>query len=202
MTEAQWRTYYDAMANTPPRDTLLSALSRFEENLFGETPPLAIDLGCGEGRDTVELLRRGWRVLAIDGQEEGIRRLRVRPDLPPNSLLETQVSRFEESSLPKSAALLLNASFSLPFCGPAYFEILWHQILASLLPGGRFSGQLFGDRDGWAGRPAMTHHTRSEAEALLAPLIIERFDEEERDGATVDGSPKHWHVFHIVARKP
>lgn len=48
----------------------------------------------------------------------------------------------------------------------------------------------------------MTHHTRAEAEKLLAPLVVERFYEEERDGTTVSGAPKHWHIFHIVARKP
>jgi hypothetical protein len=27
------------------------------------------------------------------------------------------------------------------------------------------------------------------------------FDEKEFDGKTADGSPKHWHVFDIIARK-
>jgi hypothetical protein len=27
------------------------------------------------------------------------------------------------------------------------------------------------------------------------------FDEEEADGVTPRGNPKHWHIFHIVARK-
>jgi hypothetical protein len=30
---------------------------------------------------------------------------------------------------------------------------------------------------------------------------LERFDEEENDGEACSG-PKHWHVFHAVARKP
>jgi hypothetical protein len=25
--------------------------------------------------------------------------------------------------------------------------------------------------------------------------------EEERDGTTAMGTPKHWHIFHIVARR-
>jgi trans-aconitate methyltransferase len=41
----------------------------------------AVDLGCGAGRDTAELLRRGWRVLAIDAEAEAIRRLLERRDL-------------------------------------------------------------------------------------------------------------------------
>jgi hypothetical protein len=30
---------------------------------------------------------------------------------------------------------------------------------------------------------------------------LERFDEIEENGKTALGEPKHWHVFHIVARK-
>jgi tellurite methyltransferase len=48
----------------------------------------------------------------------------------------------------------------------------------------------------------MTFFTRAEAEALLAPLAVELFREEEEGGVTPRGSAKHWHIFHIVARKP
>jgi hypothetical protein len=47
----------------------------------------------------------------------------------------------------------------------------------------------------------MTHLTRQEAEPLLTGLEVEMFREEEEDAVTPRGSPKHWHVFHIVARK-
>ena len=61
MTEdksAGWAAYYDKLRDRPPRRTLLTALDR-----FGATPAdaLAIDLGCGDGRDVIEMLRRGWR---------------------------------------------------------------------------------------------------------------------------------------------
>ena len=44
---------------------------------FGATPAdaLAIDLGCGDGRDVVEILRRGWRVVAVDAEPEALRQL-------------------------------------------------------------------------------------------------------------------------------
>ncbi|MEC4815643.1 MAG: methyltransferase domain-containing protein [Scytonema sp. PMC 1069.18] len=53
----------------------------------------AVDLGCGDGRDTVELLRQGWRVLAIDGEAEAIARLLNRPNIN-RQLLETHIVRF------------------------------------------------------------------------------------------------------------
>ncbi len=191
------------MAGKPPRDTLLFALDRFdaEAEQSGSGERFAVDLGCGEGRDTAELLRRGWRVLAIDGQEEAIRRLRARPDLPPGAQtrLETLVCPMEAVHLPP--ALLVNASFALPFCPPEAFPMLWERIAASPLPGGRVSGQLFGVRDGWASvAPRMTFHTRAEVETLLRPFVVEHLNEAEADGTTVEGKPKHWHVFHIIAR--
>ncbi len=68
-------------------------------------------------------------------------------------------------------------------------------------PGGRFAGQLLGDHDTWGSRSDITALTRDEALALLEAFEVERFDEEENDGEACSG-PKHWHVFHAVARRP
>jgi hypothetical protein len=115
------------------------------------------------------------------------------------SRLETEVSRFEDLVPPR--ALLINASFALPFCPPSEFPRFWSSLLDALEPGGRISGQLFGDHDEWAEREEMTFHSRTEVESLLENLDIEMFDEIERDGSTATGDPKHWHIFSVVARK-
>jgi SAM-dependent methyltransferase len=191
-----WAEYYAATADRPPRRTLLEALARFEPS---DTPRFAVDLGCGDGRDIVELLRRGWSVLAIDSEPAAIERLQSRPDLPEVARLTCLCQRFEDATWPE--ADLINASFSLPLCPPARFPGLWRRIVASLKPGGRFSGQLYGDRDGWAARSGMTHMNRAGAEHLLEGLNVELFDEEETDSVTPRGKPKHWHIFHIVAQR-
>jgi tellurite methyltransferase len=186
---SDWARYYAAAGDTP-RDTLRAALDAFAE------PGFAVDLGCGAGRDTVELLRRGWRVLAIDAEPEAIEHLLARVD---DARLATQVSRFEDARWP--AAELVNSSFALPFCPPAAFPDVWSRLVESVLPGGRFSGHLFGDRDEWSGESDMTFHTRAEAEAILDAFELERFDEVDEDGTTAVGDAKHWHLFHVVARK-
>jgi SAM-dependent methyltransferase len=185
-----WTRYYDA-AGEDPRATLLDAVGRFDE------PGFAVDLGCGTGRDTFELLRRGWRVRAIDSHEEAVRR--VRAAAGDEAGLETQVAAFEDAALPPCD--LVNASFALPFCPPERFDDLWARIGEALRCGGRLSGQLFGDRDGWSGEPGITFHTRADIDRLLAAFDAERLDEEEEDSTTVVGDAKHWHLFHIVARK-
>ncbi len=192
----RWRRYYAKTGGRPPRETLLFALDRFDAEAG---PGHAVDLGCGGGRDTIEMLRRGWSVLAIDEEPEAIATLRARPDLRTDGRLETRLARFDETAWP--AVDLVNSSFALPLCPPARFPGLWRLICDSLRPGGRFSGQLFGERDSWKGDPGMTHITREEAETLLAGLEVEMFREEEEDAVTPRGRPKHWHVFHIVARK-
>lgn len=193
-----WASYYEKTGNRPPRPTLIRALDAFA----AEGLPAggrAADLGCGSGRDTIEILRRGWPVFAVDAAPEAIEKLRARPDLPEDCDLETLVSRYEDMSLPSCD--LVNAGFSLPLCPADAFPAVWEKIVAALRSGGRFSGQLYGDRDDWNGRSGMTCHTREAAQNLLLPFDVEMFEEEEDDSVTPRGVPKHWHLFHIVARK-
>lgn len=194
-----WSDFYDAVTNRPPRDTLLKALAKFD--MGAPTAQFAIDLGCGSGADTREMLRRGWTVLAIDREAEGIARLRM--SIPDDQLvrLRTRVIAFEKiDDLP--ACDFVNASFSLPFCLPARFDGLWQCIERALQPRGRFAGTLFGTHDSWAAAEhAMTFKTREQVDWLLKSFVVEDLMEVERDGKTATGEPKHWHVFHIVARK-
>lgn len=187
---SDWGRYY-AATGKEPRETLLDAVARFDE------PGMAVDLGCGTGRDTAELLRRGWHVHAIDGEAQAIDLVRERVGEHP--WLELQVATFEHARWRECD--LVNASWALPFCTPSVFAGVWKRIERSLRGGGRFCGQLFGDRDGWAPDEGITFLRREEAEALFEGFDLERFEEVEEDSQTALGEPKHWHVFHVVARK-
>jgi SAM-dependent methyltransferase len=188
-----WTDYYRKTAGRPPRRTLVFALDRFA------TPGFAVDLGCGEGRDTVELLRRGWSVLAIDTEAAALARLAARADLPKAARLETRAARFEDATWPE--ADLVNASFTLFFGQPASFPALWRKIVASLKRGGRFAGQLLGESDSWAARPDIVSHDEDALDRLLAGLIVEMRETEESDAVTPRGERKHWHLHHLVLRK-
>jgi len=161
----------------------------------GAGPWRAVDLGCGQGRATLELLRRGWTVTAVDVTADGLDRLRTAAGQDPR--LTTIHAAMEDAAWPRPD--LINASRALPFCAPDRFDELWDRIVASLPSGGRFAGHLFGPRLSWASE--VVTHTKDAALQLFAEFDIERFDEREGDGTGPLGRPQHTHAFQIVARK-
>lgn len=195
--KGDWSKFYSITGKHPPSDTLLKALQLFEaeSTLSGA---LAIDLGCGAGRDTIELLRRHWRVLAVDGNEEAVQVVKRKVGSVDERTIRFKVARFESLDMPR--CVLVNAAYSLPFCRPVAFPKVWKRISHALRDGGRFSGQLFGVHDEWATDRDMNFHTQQEVLSLFSHFKMEFFKEVDEDGKTSDGTPKHWHVFHIVAR--
>jgi tellurite methyltransferase len=191
--DSTWSDYYAANDGREPRRALLDVLAS------EGGPGRAVDLGCGSGIDTLAMLRRGWHVLAIDAEREAIDRLEARVPPELSGLLQTRVSRMEDAEL--SASDLLHASYSLFFCEPARFPDVWRRIGAALTGGGRFVGELLGDRDTWAPEGDISAFTEAEARALFDGWSVERFEEEDEDGEACSG-PKRWHVFHVVARMP
>jgi tellurite methyltransferase len=197
-----WEGYFKAVEGKPARDTLLKALELFdkEDAAAGvKRERFAIDLGCGSGRDTLELLSRGWRVLAIDSSALGMELLLKQVPVEARGRLETQVAGFEGLKLAR--ADLVNASYSLPFCEPADFPVLWEEIVRAVPVGGRFAGQLFGERDAWASLPDRSHQTRDEVNAMLREFNLEDFKEIENREPGATGEVKDWHIFHIVAKR-
>ncbi|MBT6146550.1 MAG: class I SAM-dependent methyltransferase [Gemmatimonadetes bacterium] len=197
-SEAQdWSGYFGAVLGKGARETLVAALDSFAKEGLAEG--LAVDLAAGEGRDTLELLRRGWRVVATDGHPEAFSHLWPRVPEAQKGLLRTVVADFAETQIPDCD--LVNASYAVPFCEPRHFPALWRAIVLAIRPGGRFAGQFFGRRDSWASLPDRTHHSRDEVERLLEGFEIEMMDEEEMDDTPDVRNPKHWQLFHVVARK-
>ncbi len=201
--QRDWPRYFEAVASLGPRDTLVRALDLFGPVAPGREP-VAIDVACGEGRDTREMLRRGWRVVAFDGTALGVERLLAgvaESDRPRLTALELRMEDAPACGRLPASVDLINASFALPFCDPAAFPALWAWIVRTLAPGGRFAGQIFGERDEWAPVRPASHYSREQVLALLEPFDHEHFEEVEKDGGDALGTPKHHHLFHIVARK-
>lgn len=192
-----WSGYFEAVKGNGARETLITALDRFAAD--GVSEGFAVDLAAGEGRDTLELLRRGWRVVATDNHPDAFDHLWPRVPEASRELLSVQEVGFTETQIPTCD--LVNASYALPFCDPQHFDDLWSRVVAGIRPGGRFAGQFFGNRDSWARLAGRTHHSIEEVEQLLAGFDVEMMDEEETDDEPDVRNPKHWQLFHVVAKK-
>jgi tellurite methyltransferase len=195
----RWREFYRWTAKRPPRELLLRTLDHIDWEGGGARRRTAIDLGFGAGTDTLELLRRGWNVLAIDQQPGAAEFLSRRVPAAHRRRLTTLVAPIEELVLPPSD--LVYASFSLPFCPPRRFPELWGAIRRSVRPGGHFAGQLFGDHDEWKGERPMAFHSRAQVLSLSRGFRIELLRETTEEGRSFEG-PKHWHFFDLILEKP
>lgn len=192
-----WEDFYQKTKGRAPRQLLFDALTYFNDEPVHDRR-FAIDLGCGDGTETIVLLERGWDVLAIDGEPSAIQHLLSKVPEEARSHLQTQVMKFEDVNL--EPADLIHASFSVPFCPPEHFERFWTKVVSAIKPGGRFAGQFFGMRDTWANEPGMTFHTEEQVRRMFEHFEIEQFHEMDEDGSSSIG-PKHWHVFTVIARK-
>ena len=194
-------SYYTMTRHSAPCKTLRIALDYFEASAERERlPKLAIDLGCGMGRDTAELLRRGWQVVAIDREPAALQALVVEWPHSHCSKLELRCAPFEQISV-LTRATLINASMSLFFCDQSTLLRLWQLIRNALPDGGRFAGHLLGMQDGWVRDGNAVGLTELEVRNHLRGYIVERFAERRRLGKLANGQVKAWHIFHVVARR-
>jgi tellurite methyltransferase len=188
-----WEAYYAKTRVRGPRPLLKKAIPYLVRR------DKALDLGAGVLNDTSYLLRKGFKhVTAVD--KEAV------PDVarafPRKRFIHIR-SSFETFGFPENAFDIVTAQYSLPFIQPVDFEAVFTKVKRSLVVGGIFTGQLFGDRDEWNIPPqSMTFLTRQAVDRLLADMRILELAEEERDSPTVTSEQlKHWHVFHIISKK-
>jgi SAM-dependent methyltransferase len=190
---------YDRLAGAgSPRATVLRALEGFTAE--GRGSGVALDLGCGVGRDALPLLARGWRVVALDRRVEALLTLAGRAGPAERARLLLWARAIEEGPLP--AVDLLVASFSLFLVPPERFAATWRAVRAALRPAGRLALQLLGPADEWAGRPGVTVHTPEAVDSQLDGLTVEWRQQEESRALTPRGPAKLWHLHHLVARAP
>lgn len=186
-----WNTYYDLTKNLPPSDLLIEALPYVSEK------DVAIDIGCGALKDTRFLLDQGFVVTALDS-DPGIVSF---AEKIVSKDLQYHVSSFETFDFPEEEYRLATAMYALPFTKPLMFDYVFLRVFASLKSGGIFCGQFFGIHDEWSTNSEMTFHTKPQIEALLSHMRIIKLEEVEKDGVTANGTPKHWHVFNVIAKK-
>jgi SAM-dependent methyltransferase len=195
--EDHWTAYYRHTLGREPRPLFAKGMALLDA--AGVVPGQAVDIGFGDGTETLALLEAGWRVLAIDSAPQAADVLRPRVPAGAADRLEIRILPAQEAELPPFD--LLYAGYALSFLDPDAFRRLWTAVRARLRPAGHVVVNIFGVRDTWAGEPGATFLDLDAVHRLLDGLEIVALDEEDADGTSF-GGPKHWHLFDIVARRP
>ena len=186
-----WPRYIQETKNKPPRKLLLRAVD------YVRVLNSALDLGAGALNESKYLLSRGFKeVLAVDliKDDDLLKEIRAANFYFENTSLEEygfSINRFD----------LVNAQYVLPFIAKQRLNKLLFDIRRSLKIGGIFLGQFFGVRDSWQNENGVFVYSKREIENFLGDYEKNYFEEEEKDGQTVVGVAKHWHIFHFIVRR-
>ena len=165
-----------------------------------------MDCGCGAGRGTDSLLRKGFSVHAFDPEADAIAVCRDR--FAGEARLTLAQAGFGDFAYPPAS--LVVAINSLFFCPPEEFRRGWSAMVGCLVPGGVFFGTFVGPNDAWADPDFVLEedpdlevliHSEAEIDVLLRGFDILERDVKDYDGETALGSKKHWHLISVVARK-
>lgn len=192
-----WPAYYEHTLGREPRPLFVKGMTAVRA--AGVEPGQAVEVGFGDGTETLALLAEGWRVVAVDPTAEAEQVLRRRVPDGDDDRLDVRIASAAALDLPPFD--LLYAGYALSFLSPVDFREFWTGARAAVRPGGFIVVNVFGVRDTWASDVSMTFVDRDLVDRMLAGLEVIAIDEEEADGEAFSG-PKHWHVFDIVARRP
>lgn len=118
--------YYKNTENALPHPMVKKIMS------MSIKPGKAIDLGCGAGRDTIYLIKKGWNVLFID-KEDTKEIIFSKLNDEERKRFDFKCQSFENIELVNNN--LLVANFSIPFCNKNYFEEFWKKISNSISSG-------------------------------------------------------------------
>lgn len=199
MSGEAWDKYFKNTEKLNASDVAVSAMKELQH-----CKGLVIDLGCGAGVDTLYFLENDWNVLAIDANPEFFIERSKKLPLSIQDNLTIQKQNFENLTLPKAECIIAN--FSLPFCKPGHFLLMWEKIISSLKKNAIFSGIFFGERDGWTQEYSdeRTFLSKTQVEELFSTLSIISMEEKEFDGKCCGENglptPKHWHYFKVLAK--
>jgi len=190
---------------------LLKQRISVKSEIADKKTPVAIDLGCGGGVDSIFFAKQGYSVYAVDQSTNVIQ------DTINNMIASGQLTQGEannihivsadfekiakgEVELPK--ADIVYSNFSLPFYTPQNSEDyanLMKNLTATLNEGGVIATTMLGKNDEWKN---CSLNSKEDIEKYYGDFKVLQNNEKEVEAPCQNGDMKHWDVVESVFRKP
>ncbi|OJW47972.1 MAG: hypothetical protein BGO67_08890 [Alphaproteobacteria bacterium 41-28] len=201
--EGPWSEYFQSQINARPHDLVTQAFGLIKN----KKNATIIDLGAGNGKDIVNILKAGAIVYVFDADPESVNIIdkRFKYYVRSNKLLIHQMFFEDIKTLPKADMII--ALCALPFMKKDKLMSFWKIIQESLNPNGIFVGTFFGEKH-YAKRdpkqPKLFRLSREEILNLFTHFHILNFYEEieyDESSSKSWGSDQFDHRYKIIARK-
>lgn len=190
--------YLELNKGRPLRPLYVKALDFF--SAVPEPGKVAVELGCGAGVETQDLISRGWEVFAYDKDPGALQSTEALVDPSKHYKLNLSCKSFEElTTLPRN--YLVFAYHSLPFCDVDHFDRLMKAITDSIVGEGFFVGSFFGNQDEWVKSDKALGVDVTELQYRFDGFDFLLLNETHQTGSTLLNGPKHWHLIEVIARK-
>ena len=186
------KEYYKATQKNLPSGLIRKFFSfKYNEKLSGNT---AIDLGCGAGNDTEFLITKGFRVTAIDSQEE-VKEFLKNKNFTENKL-DLIIGDFSKVNIPKADLILANMSI---FFVKENFDLFLKSLLGKVNKKGFIVANFLGKEDEWNGSKKTIE--KDELLSYFKKFKINYFSEEKYYKDTALGKNKFWHLYTVIAQR-
>jgi SAM-dependent methyltransferase len=170
---------------------LISKLSMLDELKSGEN---ALDIGFGNGKDSIFLNDKGYEVDALD--------------IKGNDGLEDDInvieSKIEDYDIEEGKYHVINANNTFPFVSDKEeVKRIIKDSVSGLKDGGFLCFSLFGTKDAWIDRENISFWDYDETLSFISELPVKIYfkENEEGYGLTMKGEKKWWNIYRFILKK-
>lgn len=187
-----FKDYYKATLNNQPSVLIKRFfINKYNEKISGNS---ALDLGCGTGKDTEFLVSKGFKVTAVDNQEE-VKEIFKNKNINKENI-NLIIDDFSKIDFPKSDLIFANMSL---FFVKDNFELFIKNLLEKVNKKGYMVANFLGNEDEWKGRK--TTITKEELLSYFRDFEMNYFSEEKFYKETAQGKNKFWHIYTVIAQR-
>ena len=185
------KEYYKATMNMQVSGLMKKFFNyKYNEKLTGNK---AVDLGCGTGNDTEFLISKGFKVTAIDSEEQ-VKDILDRK-ITDRTNLNVLIGDFSKIEIPKADLILANMSL---FFVKDNFDEFIKKLLQKVNEKGFFVANFLGKEDDW--NESKTTIKKEKLLDYFKDFDINYFSEEKYYKDTALGKNKFWHIYTVIAK--